>query len=107
MQVVGLANDQTNKILIGALSIGATLVAQTAAGQPKLAGTDIAFGSVPVLRVGCWPYVWLSLMDLMPAWVETGLLRLSALLLQVMKFSASRAFSAPHLPLVIMLCRAC
>ena len=53
LQVVGLANSQPKKILIGALSIGATLVAQTTAGQPKLAGTDIAFGSVPVLRVGC------------------------------------------------------
>ncbi|KAK9833148.1 hypothetical protein WJX74_008612 [Apatococcus lobatus] len=50
VQVVGMANDHPKKILIGALSIGATLMAQTPSGQPKLAGTDIAFGSVPVLK---------------------------------------------------------
>ncbi len=46
-----MPNDGTHKVLIGALSIGATLTAQTASGQPKAAGTDIAFGTVTVLKV--------------------------------------------------------
>ena len=57
LQVVGMANAHPKKILIGALSIGATLMAQTASGQPKLPGTDIAFGSVPVLKVGPFCFV--------------------------------------------------
>ncbi|KAK9837393.1 hypothetical protein WJX84_007955, partial [Apatococcus fuscideae] len=50
IQITGMAKDHPQKILIGAFSIGATLTAQTASGQPKLPGTDIAFGSVPVLK---------------------------------------------------------